>query len=833
MPLIVAKTKARGLFTAPNELSAVPDGALLRAKNTVIDDNGVLESRRGFVESFTLPTGSDRARRFGFYEDKILVGYSNGKAGYWDGSSFTAYSGTYNNPDDTLARTRFVGANSNMYFTSSSGVYKIDSYTATPALAGMYKGLDIEVSVSGASGFLANNFAVAYRVVWGIKDANNNVVSGAPSGRAEIYNTAGGTRDVALTVTIPTGITTDHFFQVYRSQDTDNSSATIVPDDELGLIYEANPTSGEITAGAVSFTDIAVESLRGETIYTAPSQQGILQSNELPPVAWDMTQFENQMVYANVESKYRLRITIVATSGTAGIQTDDTVTIAGTTYTAKGTEAINSLEYKLYTAGTPAQDIADTAKSLIRVINRNTTNTTVYAYYLSGQNDLPGQILIEERGIGGASFAATASANGGAYNPTLPTSGTTVSSENDNFQHYLMYSKSQQPEAVPLLNFIPVGSANDKILRVFALRNSLFVFKEREGIFRLTGPDLGGASAELFDSSARLLAPDSIAVVNNNVWGLSDQGEIRISESGVSVTSRPIEDGVLDPTGTARDQMRQYSFGVGYETDRKYLLWAAKTSADTSAPISWVYNTFTEAFTEWDRPALCGDINPADDKLYYAPPTSNSIFVERKTKTRTDYVDEAITTSISSYTTTTVILADATGVKAGDLLWQSSSKFSVISTVSLSTSTVVVVDSITWDVAAVSILKGIDVDIEWAPVFGDSPGTLKQFADFAMLFRRVNFETASVRFATDISPNYESVTISGSATGAWGLFAWGSGAAWGGISVPKPIRTYVPLEKSRGTWLRVRFEHRQGYGDFQLNGFSLPYTDTESFKVVL
>lgn len=830
MGLVIAKTKARGLFTAPNELSSVPDGALLRALNCVIDDEGIIEPRRGFVEAFELPDGSDRARRFGFYQDKILVAYSNGKVGYWDGSSstLTAYSGTYSDPDSTLARTRFSLANSNLYFTTNAGIKKLDVYTGTPTSAGMYKGLDIELTQTGGSGFLASGESVAYRIIWGIKDTNKNVVRGAPSGRAQI-TASGSARDVIVKSTIPSGITTSHFYQVYRSQ---NTATGITPDDELGLIYEANPSSTDITNGYIEFTDATVEALRGETIYTSPSQQGILQSNEVPPMAWDMCLFENQMCYANIQSKHRLRITIIATGGSSGITANDTITIAGTTYTAKATEVIASAEYKVFTGGTAAQDIADTAKSLIRVINRYTSNTSVYAYYLSGQNDLPGQILIEERGLGGSSFAATVSARGGAFNPTLPTSGTTVSSENDDFQHYVMFSKSQQPEAVPLTNFIPVGSANDKILRIFPLRNSLFVFKEREGIFRITGPDLSGASAELSDSSAKLLAPDTLAIVNNNIWGLSDQGEIRVSESGVSVTSRPIEDGVLDPTGTARNQMKQYSFGVGYETDRRYLLWAVQTSADTSAPITWAFNTFTEGFTKWDRPALCGDINPAEDKLYYGPHNSNSIFVERKTKTRTDYVDEAISVSIVSATGTTIVLSSASGVVVGDLLWQSTSVFSIITAVNLATSTVTVADDISWSVAAASVLRAINVDVEWAPVYGEVPGTLKQFSDFAMLFRRVNFVEANFWFATEISPNYEATEVSGSAAAPWGLFGWGQ-LPWGGISVPKAIRTLVPLEKARGTWLRVRFTHRQGYGDFQLNGFTLFYEDTGSFKIVI
>ena len=39
--------KNKGLQTAPNEFSAVPEGALLQAGNCSIDTDGIIEPRRG------------------------------------------------------------------------------------------------------------------------------------------------------------------------------------------------------------------------------------------------------------------------------------------------------------------------------------------------------------------------------------------------------------------------------------------------------------------------------------------------------------------------------------------------------------------------------------------------------------------------------------------------------------------------------------------------------------------------------------------------------------------------------------------------------------------
>lgn len=274
----------------------------------------------------------------------------------------------------------------------------MDSYLSTPYAAGMAKALNVQASTTGASGFMANNTQVAYRVVWGRKDNNENLVLGAPSQRALVSNSTGGTRDVSLTVTIPSTITVTDFIQVYRSGQS--ATSTTEPNDELYLVYEANPTAGELTARSLTFTDSTPDSLVGATLYTSPSQEGLLQANEQPPLASDLAFFKDSVFYSNIVGKQRLFLTVISVGGTNGIQLDDTITIAGVTYTAKATEDVANRHYDLVTGGTPAQNIADTVDSLVRVINTNSSNTTVYAYVVSGYDDLPGKIVIEERALG-------------------------------------------------------------------------------------------------------------------------------------------------------------------------------------------------------------------------------------------------------------------------------------------------------------------------------------------------------------------------------------------------------------------------------------------------
>lgn len=816
------QVRHKGLYTNPNEFSSVPEGALLRAANCIITRDNVIEPRRGFNRVASIADGNARIGRIAFYQDQTLAAWTGGNIGYKNGTTFTALSGTYGNPDDNLARTRFLLAESNAYFTSDGGVYRLDAYNATPALAGVPKALDISLALSGASGFLANNNQLAYRIVWGIRDANNTLRLGAPSGRAVVTNTSGGTRDVSVTTTIPADITTAFFFQVYRSKASGGSA--IEPDDELGLVYEANPTAGEILAGTLTFTDQTPDDLRGASLYTNPSEEGIAQANDRPPLCEDIEEFSNCIFYANTESLHRLSITIVAVGGSAGIQLNDTLTIGGVVYTAKASETIASGEYALVTGGTPAQNIADTTQSLIRVINRY-ASSTVYAYYLSGPDDLPGKILLERRTFAGGSFTAQASANGGAFNPSLASA---ESSSNDDFQNALMISKSEKGEAVPLINIRRVGSANNPIRRIKKLRNSLFVFKDREGIFRVTGTDPTNFQVDLFDSSAKLIAPDTLAVVNNQIWGLFDQGITTVSETGVSVVSRPIEDLILDQFGLALNAVRYYSFGAGYETDRQYALFTVSASGDTVPTQVFVFNVFTQAYTRWEFSKTAAAVSPVNDRMYLGSGTSSFIEEERKDRQYTDYVDYGVAYTITSASGTQVFLTSTNEIEVGDILYQAADVQSVVQEIA-STYVTVADDLGTWTAGSATILKAYEVEVEYAPL-GGNPGMLHHFPEVAWLFRVARFEEATASFATDASAFYEDVPLAGNRTASWGLFPWAE-ESWGGTDIFTAKRTYVPLEKQRGALLRVRFRIREGQAYFRLEGLSIPMRDTGSTVV--
>lgn len=804
-----------GLNTNSNQLSKVAPGALTIAKNLVIDKDGVGEPRRGmdYYPNSPTPDTIRHDRLFEFQGHLIAHRISDNTLAYYD-SGWTQYNSgaTFANPDDDYARMRFLKAAGNCYFTTSVGVRVIDTYNGTVYATGMPKGLDGSGATTGASGFMANNTQVAYRIVWGSKDANNNLYLGAPSQRIIVPNISGGTRDVALTFTIPAGITVNDFFQVYRSKES--ASSTDEPNDELQLVYEANPSAGQISAKSVTYTDSTPVSLMGAFLYTNSSQEGPAETNDAPPVATDLAFFKGFTFYSNTRTTHKLFISLISVGGT-GLVNGDTITINSIVFTGQSTENAATAQFKITTSGSAAQNIADTAQSLVKVINQYAANTSIYAYYMSGYDELPGQILLEKRTIDQVSFTVTTS-RAAAFNLDDGVS------DNEEYINGLAWSKDNQAEHVPASHLQRVGSNNFPIRRILALRDSLFILKD-DGVFRVTGASGTWTIAPL-DTSTKIIAPDSAIVVNNQIYCLSDQGIVAISDLGVEIKSIPIEDQIKELISIDYDKLKTLSYGISYETDRKFILFTIGAASDTYPTQAFVFNTITSKWTTWNKGLVHGFVNPDDDKLYFAQGGTHHIFQERKTFTANDFCDESLSGyNIVSYSDLVVELDSIDDIEIGDVLYESAANYSIITEIDAVLSTVTVSNLKTWTVGAVTIIKAIDCELEFTNITNDNPGVMKIYQEVAWLFREKNFATGTTSFYTDLSGGYDDTTITGDyGTGSWGGFPWGT-IPWGGVLRPKPIRVFVMREKSRGSLLSVRLKIKNAFAAWAMNGLSVQF----------
>ena len=193
-------TPPGGINTGANPFAGDARGAMRQADNCVIPSRDKMESRRGSdLSSYAMSSAPSTIGEF--YSDTLFAQHGT-KLSRDTGSAFTEV-GTHSPPSG--ASMKFIGTqgkeiNGGLYFTTSAGVYGIDSTTATPKLSGIQRPGDffiIETAGSGTrltgnpnTGWMPVNAAVAGRAVLGRKDANNNIKLSAPSGRLVIVNPA-------------------------------------------------------------------------------------------------------------------------------------------------------------------------------------------------------------------------------------------------------------------------------------------------------------------------------------------------------------------------------------------------------------------------------------------------------------------------------------------------------------------------------------------------------------------------------------------------------------------------------------------------------------------
>ena len=821
--------KANGLHTYSDSVGSVPEGSLSTASNVVLDKNNLISPRRGFETvpgTITGVIGSLFSYRRDATNEYLLAHRDNTTISKYDDGSETwsDFAGTYA-PPAGAQRIRTVESNKNIYFATDKGVQKLDSIDGELIDAGAPEGLDIVLETVVSPGeAVEDTMAVAYRVVFGYKDANENLVLGAPSSPLTYWNQTGGTVNPTIKATLPTPpIDEVWFVQLYRTANSVVVASQPAPGDDMQLVFEANPTPTDLSNGYIELTDPTVDDLRGADLYTNATQEGILAANFTPPQCVDMALFQNHMFYANTQTKYQFEMALLAAEGSGSDPTefkyDDTITVAGITFTGKAVSNVGNNEFEVGDGSTISQNIETTARSFVEVFNNSASNTTMWAVYDSGADDLPGKIRILERDFNDQPDFSVSSSVGAAFSPNLDVANAEQAT-NDKRPNRLFYSKFQEPEAVPILNFFDVGAANNSILRILPLRSTLLVFTDA-GIYRLTGTTSATFQVTLLDVTAKLIAPESLVALNNVAVGLFDQGVSNISGSSVQIISRPIEGKLRELQGATGDTLVEEAFGISYESDRKYLLSVPQDATDTSNTIMYVYNTITNSWTTYDLAKTAGIVRKSDDKLYLAE--EDKVSVERKNFNDTDFSEEAIpvTATAVSLDKFTITLNTIEGVEEGYLYYESASSFSLITAVDTLNSTITVEDSLEWELVDAEARPYIVTELVWNPISAKTPNMLKQFAECTLLVEKP-LSFAELEFKTSLSGDFEGSIISDSSIGLWGLFPWGE-VPWGGGPERVRYRTYVPRSKQKDAYIFVRLSQNTVFNGFEVSGLSLYY----------
>jgi hypothetical protein len=289
-----------GLFTDPNPLSAVPDGAMTEALNVVITRPGVVEPRPGLQEfPYTTILVDEDIIAIVPFEDDLLIFAKDASSGVGHAYWFLA-------TDDMVQAGSFIGADSswtftvgqvhgaviggNLYVTCGEGVFRCSAPGDDNAYrAGLPRPAQAQVTSATTGGVnypLVADRSVGYRLCT-TATAGRLTLRSPPSARIvqRSYTGAGAKR-----VTLDFANTSTDVVEVYRSSalgGTDDAE----PTDEMVMI-------GTAAASSASFTDDeAFTDFVGPSLYVNATQGGAVLENGITPFCRDVAAYRDMLFF--------------------------------------------------------------------------------------------------------------------------------------------------------------------------------------------------------------------------------------------------------------------------------------------------------------------------------------------------------------------------------------------------------------------------------------------------------------------------------------------------------------------------------------------------------
>lgn len=210
------------------------------------------------------------------------------------------------------------------------------------------------------------------------------------------------------------------------------------------------------------------------------------------------------------------------------------------------------------------------------------------------------EFVIEELwGNTGTDLTATCTAPTGIgpTNPTIPASLV--------HPNRLYFSDTDEPESVPLVNFIDIGTLDASIQALVPLRNALLVFKE-DGLWRISGSAPSSWSVEQIDTTLRLIRAETVAVMNGTAYAWCDRGFFAVDESGAESLSANLLDTELRTFASlcVGNPLTHGAFVTTWRRRSLVLLGVPFAAGGGGGPQTatakiYAYCVTTNAWTEW------------------------------------------------------------------------------------------------------------------------------------------------------------------------------------------------------------------------------------------
>lgn len=413
----------KGLITSPNHLGAASEGALVEADNVVIRFPDLLEPRRGLEGAPNAPADV-AVEQVAFFDGEVVTYASDEKFRIGAGGPLTGFY----TPADPDYRMKTAVGGQTLYAATDAGVIAVEEKTTTvPRVAAGIKApvlpkatLVPDVSTTAIPGFLEPGKAVAYRVLFGFKDAHGKLPLGPASERVVVKNTGTTRASVKLDVRMLTAprtasgaLVSGLFIQVYRSPISDVATP---PLETMNLATEVAVDATTVWTDTIEVTDIAAPAFVAAQAYLySGTEIGELPSTP-PPFAYsDITTWSQRLWFANTRQADSLLIQLLGVGGggdptlrATGLREGDTISISSPSFStvvltgAAVTDPV-AQTFKVVSSGTPDENVTETIKELAECINGiyalGDTAFDLVTYVTPGKFDVASQLSIQRNVI--------------------------------------------------------------------------------------------------------------------------------------------------------------------------------------------------------------------------------------------------------------------------------------------------------------------------------------------------------------------------------------------------------------------------------------------------
>lgn len=694
-------TKFAGLVSAPGLLER-NEASCIEALNWEFPAPGVMRKRRGWARQTGNAGGSIWAlltsRLMG---TKLLAHVGTATKGnqlrYGDGSGALAAIATIDGapltrdpaPTASGCRMHCAVSQKNHFVTADEGVARVESDFATARYAGMPRGLGMHpngpIVLPGAGRPFADGQSRAYRVTWHRKDADGVELGGAPTARWIITNSVyvggytGAVASFGMYIHLPsefgtlaTALTTTYFWRLWGTRTF--VEATEQGDDEMHLLTEQYISAADLAAGNVNFVDAVPDSylLSSPTLHTnlynfpfgeSGIRQGVANEDAPPPRANDVASWRDVLWYADITQRANLLVSMVSAPAD-----NDTVSInangVNVVLRAKLAPAL-ATDFLIAVAGpTAAINLRLTAINLASKVKQHCAANGLGCYHVSTSATEPALLYFEQSQL---------SAGNIAFVPSAPTRwhgfdgfdlATAVAPRTGTNE--LWFSKPGRGDAVPPVNRLSVGTADNRILRIQPFVDRLLVFSD-QGIFEVTGKTFADFGVYEFDLGYRLMGRELVAMCDEKVYAWCNEGMVECDDGGVTVVSTPIEptiEGLLvtiggavaEPLDVGRAGVALVGFATAYRNQHqvRFHYPYAFTTALAYASTAWLsFDTRTRAWARGDFGTkqingyydgrAAGVVRFADDLLVTGSWSSGAdtfLFLERRAYVAADFTDD-------------------------------------------------------------------------------------------------------------------------------------------------------------------------------------------------